>query len=132
MLSCAIWLPVGIAYPLVSNGWACYALMNFAFFFSSFTTGVGPASLQRIMPNKMRGLSSSLFLMMNSLIGLGLGPTAIGLLTDYVFRDDMKLGWSCVVVGVFAQVAAFLIFYFGKDSYTESVVRLDEWEATNT
>lgn len=132
MLSCLIWLPVGIAYPLVNNGWACYVLMNFAFFFSSFTTGVGPASLQRIMPNKMRGLSSSLFLMMNSLIGLGLGPTAVALLTQRVFEDDMKLGYSCVVVGVCAQLLAFGVFFYGKNSYAESVQRLDDWEASNT
>lgn len=132
MLSCIIWLPVGIAYPLVDNAWACYILMNFAFFFSSFTTGIGPASLQRIMPNKMRGLSSSLFLMMNSLIGLGLGPTAVALLTDNVFDDPMKLGYSCVVVGVFAQLLAFGVFAYGRKSYATSVQRLDDWEAANT
>lgn len=84
------------------------------------------------MPNKMRGLSSSLFLMMNSLIGLGIGPTAVAMLTQRVFEDPMKLGYSCVVVGVFAQVAAFGVFYYGKKSYAESVTRLDDWEAANT
>jgi MFS family permease len=132
ILSCLIWLPFGILYPIVGNGWWCYGLMNVAFFISSFTTGVGPASLQRIMPNKMRGLSSSLFLMVSSLIGLGLGPTAIGLLNDFVFKDEMMLGYSCVIVGVFAQLGAAYLFYYGKKSYIESVDRLDEWEVANT
>lgn len=128
--SCLVWLPFGFLYPIVGNGWACYVLMNFAFFISSFTTGVGPASLQRMMPNKMRGLSSSLFLMMNSLIGLGLGPTAIALLTDNLFDDPMKMGYSCVIVGVTAQIAAVLVFLFGRKAYIETVDRLDEWEAS--
>jgi len=132
IFSCIIWLPFGFLYPIVGNGWACYVLMNFAFFISSFTTGLGPASLQRMMPNKMRGLSSSMFLMMNSLIGLGLGPTAIALLTDNLFADPMKMGYSCVIVGVTAQIAAVAVFYYGKDAYIESVDRLDEWEAANT
>ena len=42
----------------------------------------------------------ALYLLTISLLGLSLGPTAVALLTDYVFKDPAMIDWSvsCMVI----------------------------------
>jgi MFS family permease len=77
------WLPFGVLYPLVTNGvWAAVVLAP-AIVFSSAPFGVAPAAVQRMMPNAMRAQATALYLFVINLIGLGLGPTAVALVTDH-------------------------------------------------
>lgn len=131
LLSSIIWIPPGILYPLVSNEWVCYGIMTTAYFFGAFTVGVGPAALQNIMPNRMRGLASAMYLFVINLIGLGIGPTAVALFTDYVFEDEQMLRYSILVVSLTAHILAVCLFALGLKPFRESVERLKEWEKAN-
>lgn len=72
---------------------------------------VGPvfASVQSLSPASMRALSAALLLLMMNLIGLGLGPQAVGFLSDllspYLAEESLRWAmllaiaakaWSCV------------------------------------
>ena len=48
-------------------------------FFGSMPFGVAPAATQHMMPNTMRSQASALYLFAINLIGMGLGPTIVGL-----------------------------------------------------
>jgi len=48
----------------------------------------------------------------NNLLGLTLGPTIVGLMTDYVFKDEMALGWSLLIVTCAALLIATVFFFF--------------------
>jgi len=52
----------------------------------------------------MRGQASALYLFMLNFIGLGICPTAVGWLTDYVFKDELQIGYSLLAVGVTAHI----------------------------
>ena len=52
------------------------------------------ATLQLLVPPPLRGQMTGLFLGVFTFLGLGAGPTFTALLTDYVFRDEAKLGLS--------------------------------------
>ena len=41
-----------------------------------------------MMPNNMRGQASAIYLFVVNFVGLGIGPSAVAILTDYVFRGD--------------------------------------------
>jgi MFS family permease len=56
-------------------------------------TGVSASALQLVTPNQFRGQVSALFLLVFAL-GAGLGPSVVGALTTYVFKNDMMVGWS--------------------------------------
>ena len=43
---------------------------------------------------------------MINLVGIGLGPTVIALITDYGFQDDMAVGDSIALVAVICFVLA--------------------------
>lgn len=57
-----------------------------------------------LAPNAVRGQLLAIFLFCFTLLGLGAGPALVGALTDFVFRDEAKIGASMmiVVVGCFA------------------------------
>jgi MFS family permease len=102
-----------------------YAIIQFVIAVS----GSAAATLQIVTPNEIRGRISSIYLVFHAVIGLGLGPTFVGALTDFVFRDDMKVGWSLAVVFfIFAPLSACSL-YFGRRHLRTAVEAAEEWSA---
>jgi MFS family permease len=65
----------------------------------SGTTGAGSyATWQLIAPPHLRGRVTSAFVFVSSLCGIGVGPVAVGLTTDYVFRNEAMVGMSLALV----------------------------------
>src|SRR5690606_6036278 len=80
-------------------------------FFASFPLGIGAAALQVVVPNRLRGQLSALFLILVSIGGVGLGPTLVALVTEYVFGDERALRYSLsITVGILAPLAAGTLF----------------------
>jgi MFS family permease len=84
----AMW--AAIASPSL---FGCMAFLSVFNFLNSFG-GVAAAALQITTPNNYRGQTSSLFLVVFNLIGIGVGPTLVGAFTTYLFRDDGMVGWA--------------------------------------
>lgn len=68
------------------------------------------AYLQSTMPPEMRGFSVSLTGLLNSVIGLAVGPMLVALLTEKVFGDPKMVGWGIFFVAGPAYLAAALLF----------------------
>ena len=117
-------LAIGGLYLLAPNGELAAAGMIPAVFCLGMPFGAAPAAIQEIVPNQMRGQASAVYLFIVNLIGLGLGPTAVALVTDYVFHDDHMLRWSILIVGSFANIVAIALLASGLRSYRESHARL--------
>ena len=128
-LRVGLWAAIGagIAHvPLVavaSLTWA-YVLLVPAVFFLGMPFGAAPAAIQEIVPNRMRGQTSAIYLFIVNLIGLGIGPTAVALITDYVFKDDNAVRWSILIVAVVASSAAAVTLAAGMKPYRETLKRL--------
>jgi MFS family permease len=58
------------------------------------------ATIQDIVPNELRGRATALYLLLLGVIGFGFGPSAVALVTDYVFHDDSALKYSLLIVPV--------------------------------
>src|SRR5690606_26301448 len=56
------------------------------------------AGIQMITPERLRGIMSACFLGVVTLVAVGMGPTLIGLITDYVFGDENALSSSLLVM----------------------------------
>lgn len=120
--------PFAIAYPLMDDPIWALAMLAPATFFATFTTGAGPSALQELMPNQMRGFASAVMLFVVNIIGLGLGPTSIALMTDYYYQDPQMLRYSLAVV---PAVILFLATAFGLSGlrpYLHSLDRLERWK----
>lgn len=123
------WFPTGIAYLLVPDPALAVVLLTPTLFFAASFYGVAPAALMEFTPAPMRSQMGALYLFVGNLIGLGIGPTAVALLTDFVFQDDNRVGSSLLVVTVGAHVVAALAFGLGLKPFVRSKERVREWRA---
>jgi len=126
-------LPMGIGFVLVPNGYVAYfAFMLPSTFTLAMSTGVAAAAIQEMMPNPMRGQASALYLFIVNVIGLGMGPLAVALCTDYLFGKDIMMVWaSLLITGAVAKMTAIPLLFFGLKHFRESITRKEAWEAAN-
>ncbi|MFN7935445.1 MAG: MFS transporter [Bryobacteraceae bacterium] len=124
------WIPTGVAYLLVPNAWVSMALLIPTVFLTAAPFGIAPAAIMQVTPARMRGQASSIYLFVINLIGLGIGPTAVALVTDYVFRDDKQVGMSILLVSAAAHVISAGLLWAGLKPYVRSQERAKEWMAS--
>jgi MFS family permease len=126
-ISATCWFPFGILYPLMPNGAWTLAFLAPATFIGSMPWGVGPAAVQEIMPNRVRGQASALYLFVLNLLGLGFGPYILALFTQYVFGGDTGVRWSILAVPVGAHVLSATLLFMGLGAFKKSLARLERW-----
>ncbi|WP_324733379.1 spinster family MFS transporter [Pseudomonas paeninsulae] len=120
-------VPCVLSFPLMDSGVWAAVLMAPSVFCLSMPFGVAPAAIQEIMPNSMRGQASAIYLFVITLIGLGIGPTAVALVTDYVFADDMALRYSLLIVSSMAVCSSVVLLSMSLKPYRDSVLRVQQW-----
>ncbi len=131
LIGALAWLPAGMLYPLMPNGKLAAAVLAPTVSVTSMPVGVAAAAIQEMMPNVMRAEASALYLFVINLIGLGLGPTAVAMMTDYVFHDDNAVNYSLLVVGTLAHLGSAVLLWLGLKPYLRSLDRLKDWTRIN-
>ena len=121
LISALACLPIGTLVALAPSGEIAYAAMWPHTFFSAFCWGVAPAAVQELMPNRMRGQASALYLFVLNLFGLALGPYILAVVTDVVFKDEMQIHLSLLSTGVFAGVVAAWLLWSGLGRFRQSL-----------
>jgi MFS family permease len=127
LIAAVVWAPTGLLYPLVGSSDLALALLVPTVFFASMPFGCAPAAIQEMMPNPMRGQASALYLFVVNLIGLGLGPTAVAMATDFVFGDDLAVRYSLVVVATLAHVVSAILLWAGLKPFRRSLDHAEAW-----
>ena len=79
------------------------------------------ATLQSIVPPRMRGSAISLTLVLNTLIGATFGPLAIASLTTRLLGDPAKVGWSIALVAVPCLCAGMALFALARRNMLRAV-----------
>jgi len=126
LLSAVLTLMCNVVY-LVDNMTVLWIIMFFNVFTVAMPFGVAPAAIQEVMPNSMRGQASAIYLFVITLIGLGIGPTAVALVTDYVFQDDMAIRYSIFWVASIITIGAVVLLWMGIKPYREARETLAAW-----
>jgi MFS family permease len=130
-VAAAAGLPFVILFGLApSANWAA-ALQAPAVFCMSAPFGVAPAAIQQMMPNTMRAQATALYLFVINLIGMGLGPTVVAILTDRVFRDQNMVHLSLMVVGGLSFAAAAILIRLAVAPYRRSLDYRTLWTQLN-
>jgi len=91
--------------------------------------GIAPAAIQQMMPNAMRGQASALYLFIINMIGMGLGPTAVAVCTQYLFRRDDAVNLSLLLVHLVSMTLAAALLGGGMKPFCRSIERLHQWNA---
>lgn len=100
--------------------------------FSFTLIGVGTLIIQETAPAPMRGQIAALFTAILNIIGAGLGPVAVGLITDYVLGDATAIGTAIVLTSVTASGIGLLLFRSGFATYARTRDAAADWRAPTT
>ncbi len=122
ILSMLVLVPVGVLAPLAPNSALALGGFGLAVLLFSMAASVAPTALQIVAPNELRGLTSSVFSFMSIVVGLGMGPTLVALLTDQVFGSDAALRESLALVGGAAALGCASILNLGRRAFGEAVL----------
>ena len=70
---------------------------------------------------RLRAKLASVVMFVGSLLGVVIGPIVMGLLTDHVFADPMRVASSVAITSLGALVLAFLLVRQGYGSYRKAL-----------
>jgi len=129
LISAVAAIPFLVLYPLMPNGTASMIVLVPFTFLVSFPTGAASAALLAITPNPMRAQVMAVYLLIVHLLSSGLGPTAVALITDYVFHNDLAVRYSLIVLGVPVMAASAALLAAGLAPYRRSWTEAESWTA---
>lgn len=89
--------PFALAAMLAPTAGLMLGLLVPTVFLSTMSIGLGPSVSQAMMPSASRGVASAIAVTIVSLVGLGLGPTVVALLTDHLFGDPKMLRYALAI-----------------------------------
>jgi MFS family permease len=108
--------PAAFLMTIVTPGAAliCLAVLLFCL---SVHTGLSPAVLQLITPNELRGQIIAIYMFVLNLVGLGIGPMIVALITDRYYEDTLAVGKSMSITISLALILGVLILFAGRQAY---------------
>ncbi len=113
---CLVLIPLVLAHTIDNPYWVL-GCVGGTIFFGGFSAGLGPASLQTITPNEMRGQVTAICFLILSFVAGTVGTAAVGGLTTYYFADDKAVRSSAVIVGIAASLLGVLSLRLGLRAY---------------
>jgi len=120
-LGCAALIIPSVLFTQVDNLYLSFALIFVAMFFSTFPIPASAAATQMLTPNQLRAQVSAKFLLISNLIALGMGTTAVALITDNYFENTLMVGHSISIVNAVAGVIGVFLLYKGCRYYRDSI-----------
>ena len=109
-------LPFGLITYILSNPYWALAVFSIPILLSNFWQATVFAQTQSLVRLRMRGVASAILLFVINIIGLGVGPWAIGILSDALhphYGAD-SLRWSLMIFGSLGLWVAYHFFAGGK------------------
>jgi MFS family permease len=85
-------------------------------FATAMVSGQSAVALFHVTPNIFRGRIIAAYILMGTVIGLGVGSTLIAAITDYVFHNDKAVGASFAIVAAGAALLAALCMHSASRS----------------
>ncbi len=119
-------VPAAILTPLMPTGQLALALLVPMSLGGACVTATGAAALQMIAPNQLRAQTTALYYFVIGILGL-LGPTAVGIVTDYGFGNDSALRWSLSIVCTGASILGLTFLALHLPHYRAGVREAETW-----
>jgi hypothetical protein len=83
-----------------------------------------------MMPARMRGIASAWGVLIVNLIGLGLGPTAVAFVTDYIIGDERLIRYALAFVPALALLLSAGFAFTGRAPFLTSRSSLEAQNLT--
>ena len=118
--------PFSIAYPLMPTANVSLMVMFFAILGNSMAFACTASAIQKLFPSRMLGLAAGIYFFVSNAVGIGIGPTAVAAITDYVLDDTQLIRYSLASVGSVSRASAFLLVFLSFNHYRKLSVAMEE------
>ncbi|MCC7463398.1 MAG: MFS transporter [Gammaproteobacteria bacterium] len=108
---------LGTLAPLMPSAPAALALLAPTVFLCNMPYACAATSIQYIIPNRARAQVTALYITLTTLVGLGVGPLVVGLLTDHVFRDPAQIRYSLAIAVAVPTPLMFALLLLARRPY---------------
>jgi MFS family permease len=116
-----------VLVPLMPTPEIALGVLVFGSIGGAWVTATGAASLMMVCPNQMRGQITALYYFVISLLGLTVGPSAVAIVTDFVFKDEAMLRYSLALTCGVACVLAIVVLSYNLKLYRAAVEEAEVW-----
>ena len=120
-IGCAALIIPSVLFTQVDNMQFSFVLIFIAMIFSTFPIPASAAATQMLTPNQLRSQVSAKFLLISNLIALGIGTTAVALITDRYYENTLMVGNSISIVNAIAGLIGVFLLYKGCRYYRDSI-----------
>jgi MFS family permease len=96
----------------------------------AMASATGSSALLLIIPNQMRAQTTAMYLFVISILGLTIGPTAVAMVTDFVFADESALPYSIAIVSGIAGLLSVGLLIACLEPYKAAVDESEQWVRT--
>jgi len=93
-----------------------------AMFFASFPLATSAAALQMMAPNQMRAQVTALFFLSMNILGITGGASLVALCTDYVFRDELMVGYSMSAISASSAITGAALLGWGLRHFSATAI----------
>jgi MFS family permease len=126
IIGAGIATPFSFAYPLADSASTALWLMIIAIFGSNMGFACAASAIQRMFPGNMLGLAAGIYFFISNAVGIGIGPTAVAAITDYLFKDPEMIRYSLAAVGGTARALAFIFVLAGLKAYRDLLLEREQ------
>lgn len=113
--------PFSIAAMLAKTPMAMLLWLAPAVLASTMSIGLGPSVSQAIMPSGVRGMASAIAVTIVNLVGLGLGPTVVAMITDGWLGDPNLVRYSLAIAMPIMLLLATLCGLLARRGYLRAL-----------
>ena len=122
--SCAVVTVGGTIVPLLGTPEMSLGLYTLTAFFVNTPPVLSYSAIAEVTPNEMRALVTSIYVLLTGLISSGLGPLAVGFVTDRIFHDKQAIGMSLSLTTAVTGCLGSALLFYGLKAYQESLARV--------
>ncbi|ODT88487.1 MFS transporter [Phenylobacterium sp. SCN 70-31] len=125
-LASLITIPIYILAVTIDSATTALFILGINAFLGTLWYGPVYGTGQSVVPPHMRATASAILLFVINLVGLGLGPLAVGMLSDYL-NTGLGMGpaegvrWALIISTLFG-LAAFACFWLARRTIREDTV----------
>jgi MFS family permease len=89
------------------------------------------SAVQLIAPDPLRGRLAASYIFVSNIIGQGLGPLAVGFVTEHLFGSQLLLGRSLATVLPAGALIGALLLLMGRDAFRRELEDVDRVRGPN-
>jgi MFS family permease len=122
-----LFAPSAVIVPLMPSPELAIAMLIPASLGAAAVTATGAAALMMITPNQLRAQTTALYYFVINVLGLSIGGAAVGIVTDFVFGDELALRYALSLISGAAGVLGLGFLSINLRFYRAAMAEAENW-----